>query len=256
MSLDGLFPTKRVDGDMMRDFSESRNVAQEFFDGLRTAARDCIHSGAKIVSDNVWKLYNYVASLDITAKDLFIATDPSLLLSKVIDKLFPDSQEALCEIPEMFYKHQNATGDIQDKSKLMLYNIADKLSEIASNEAQKLFFKAINGIGALMVGEDGFLTNIVKNIGSNFGKVPVVSQNACISLIGNCATQCPNMTEISQQNFSKGVADMLRATRFPYKFDRDSLREALFKIPKNVVSSELDSAMVDFDRNLSAGVPA
>ncbi|MDR0351504.1 MAG: hypothetical protein LBH49_02550 [Puniceicoccales bacterium] len=254
MSLDGLIPTKRVDENMVRDFNENRSVAQEFFDELRAAARDCFHNSSDIVSSSIWKLYDYVTSLDISAKDLFIATDPALLLSKIVDKLMLDAQEALCEMPELFYKHQNSGDDVQDRSKSMLYNIADKLGEIASNEAQKLFFKAVNGVGSLLVGEDGFLTNIVKNIGSNFGKVPVASQNACISLVGNCAPQCVHMPEDAQQKFSKGVADMLRATKFPYKFDRDSLREALFKIPDEVMSAELDSALNDFDKKLSDNI--
>jgi hypothetical protein len=253
MSLDGVIPTKRVSDDMVRDFTE-RTVAQEFFDGLRAAARDCLHTDNTIASDDVWKLYDYVSLLDTTVKDLFIASDPALLLSKIIDKLMPDSQEAMCEMPEIFYKHQNANDDIQDKSKSMLCNIEDKLGEVASNEARNLFFKSVNGIGESLANKGEFLADIVGNIGSNFGKTTVVSQNACISLIGSCATQCSSMPEILQQKFSKGVAEMLRSTKFPYKFDRDSLREALFCIPDDAISSELDSAVVDLDRKLSSDV--
>lgn len=248
-----MIPSKRVSAEVMRDFSEDGSAARVFFDSLRANALDCFRSGDKVASDNIWKLYDYVASLDITTRDLFIATDPAWLLSKMIDKLMPDSQEALCEMPEMFYKHQNTNGDIQDRSKSMLYNIADKLGGVTSDEAQKLFFKSVNGLGPL-TDEGGFLANVVKNIGDNFGKVPVVSQNSCISLIGNGATQCAHMPQIAQQNFSRGVAEMLRSTRFPYKFDKDSLREALFRMPDYLMSKELDSAIEDFDSNVSADV--
>jgi hypothetical protein len=126
---------------------------------------------------------------------------------------------------------------------------------VLSDEAQEKlmdsvkFFANSDRNGKWSIDILGNINNSAKGGIDNIGEV---ARGQYINFLGNTASNILSMEAEDQTRFQEAAIRTMQKTQFPYKFDRDSFREALSVVPANVRTQAYPAQLEKFDKNLEA----
>lgn len=194
-----------------------------------------------------------IADRDTSINDLFKAAD---LTEKLVQnpKIVPEaSQIKLVTLPLEISNHRNANYSVSVRAQTVYSTLAEHLSELTAT-AQSAYFRNAERMNTSPTKDnwqadllDKFADNAEEGIHSLQGTAP----NDLVRFIGNLSQNLPALPEQTQQTFQNAATKLMVATKFPYKFDADALREALFVVPEVTRSRKFDDEFKEFERNLS-----
>jgi hypothetical protein len=162
------------------------------------------------------------------------------------------AQSRLMDIPQVVANHRNADYPIQRASRDIVSEAATSIPAL-SDEAQKKFFNNV----AYFANSDpkgkwsvDITENIANSASQGVDTIAETAKSQYIGFLGQTASKISSMDAQDQERFQESAIKMMQETKFPYKFDADSLREALSVVPDNVRSKKYEAQLNALEKNL------
>jgi hypothetical protein len=198
--------------------------------------------------------FNEVTGKSTTREELKQAIGITKNLAEHPQVLNPDSQVKFLDMVQRIAVHRNADFSLARESTDVLSTLSKNFPQLTSGEAQKKFFDDVAFFA--LPNKDGewkvdLLNNITVTAENGMDDIAEVAQSQYINLMGNTASLLPSMGPESQEHYQEAAIELMRKTKFPYKFDADALREALFVVPDNVRTEEYNTQLQKFVANLT-----
>jgi hypothetical protein len=234
-------------------FGAEQTSKTENFDALQQRIGEATQKGETIEDKAIERFLTDIEGKSTSTEELHQAFGVTKLLAEHPEILSEVGQSMLMDSIQSIANHRNANYSIPREFKETLSELSKHLP-LLSEEAQEKFFAATTSFSVQAKDREWNLeiaANIANGNANGLDDIHGVAKNQYINLLGNTAQDILSLSPESQIQFQKEAIELMRKTQFPYKFDSDSFREALFSVPEGARTEAYASALNQFDqRNL------
>ncbi|MDR2200542.1 MAG: hypothetical protein LBN94_00285 [Puniceicoccales bacterium] len=239
-------------------FQVQRTPKKEFFALLQEQIAKALEKNETIDPRAMEHFFNEVTGKSTTPEELRLAVNVAKNLAEHPQVLDEASQIKFLDIPQKIAIHRNADFTFVRESKDILSLLSKNFPRLTAEEAQRKFFDNVTFLVAPQ--KDGewkvdLLNNIAVATENGMDDIADVAQSPYINLMGKTASLLPSLDSETQGHYQGMAIELMRKTKFPYKFDADALREALFVVPDSVRTEEYNTQLQKFVANLTPKSP-
>jgi hypothetical protein len=227
-----------------------------------SALQEQIERAAQIDDRAIADFLAKIEGKSTTREELAQAAAVAQQLAERPGILSPEAQSQLLDVPRAIANHRNADYSLQEESKNILLKAATAMPAL-SDEAQKKLIDRATLLAASNRDPQWrfeFLENIADSgaegaIAGGLDGIADIAKDSLVNFLGKTADKFASMGAKDQARFQKAAVKavkMMQGTQFPYKFDADALREALFAVPESMRSEEYKTQLAALERNSAA----
>ncbi|MDR0418389.1 MAG: hypothetical protein LBH08_03075 [Puniceicoccales bacterium] len=220
----------------------------ENFHAMQRLLEDAINKNDRIHDQTMENFLNDISGKSTTKGELNKAIDVAKQFAQHPEVLSEHAQKLVLDIAQKIASHRNADYSTAKESKSILLEMAKRLPE-NFDATQNNFFHTVNFFGNIERNPKwnvNLLSSIADASSHEIESIAESAQSPYIHFIGNTISQVTFMAQAEQEQLQKAAIGMMQKAQFPFKFDADSFREALFTIPENIRTIEYNEQLAKF----------
>jgi hypothetical protein len=196
---------------------------------------------------------NAITDKSTTAKELNRADDILRQLAARPTVLSEEGQSLFMDAIPSVANHRNADYSMAGKGKEILSETSKHLPQLAE-EAQGKFF---NTVAALSPGnrdmewKSEILVNIANASENGLDDIGRTASDQYVNTFGNVAQNIHSLPPEAQAQTQQAGIELIQKMQYPYHFNADSFREALFAVPEDVRTPDYRIKLAELDKNLA-----
>ncbi|MDR1906848.1 MAG: hypothetical protein LBQ03_01355 [Puniceicoccales bacterium] len=229
------------------DFGIKQTSKTEDLDVLGKRIGEATQNNEKVDDRTMEHLYNAATGKSTTTQELQLISGVTQQVAQHPEVLSEKGQSILMDAISDIAKHRNSDYSTVSEGKRALSEASKhfpQFGEVAQN-------KLLNNVAAFPPNQDPewnleIAANIAHASDNGINDIKGAAQNQYLHLFGNTAQEILSLSTEKQAQFQQAAVELMQKTQFPFKFDADSLREALFVVPENVRTSAYSTQLAEF----------
>ncbi|MDR2807245.1 MAG: hypothetical protein LBB11_03765 [Puniceicoccales bacterium] len=234
--------------------AEPTSSKQEVLNDILKAVKGILQNGEKIDDQTIEHLFENIAVRSTTSEELRSVAAIVKALAEHPTMLSGASQEQLMDVIAKLITHPRTNWNVNKETKDIVQDLSVYFPQLITERAREKFFDNVNSL--VPINPDirwnaNVLINIAEHSTNGIDIIPETMRDQYVHLFGEVASQILSLDATTQSLFQKAAIALMQKTQFPYKFDADSFREALFTIPEDIRSGEYSAHLNAFDDTIS-----
>jgi hypothetical protein len=232
-------------------FKAKQSSKTERFDALQQRIAETEGANQTIDDKTMERFFNDITDKSTTAKELHQASDVLRRLAKYPEVLSEVGQSMFMDAIPNIANHRNADYAMARESKETLSEVSKHLPQLAEG-AQEKFFNNVTALSSANQDTEWkskIAVNVADGSENGLGDINGAAQNQYVNIFGNVAQNILSLSQEEQAQFQRAAIELMQKTQFPYKFDANSLREALFAVPEDIRTLDYRTQLAEFEKN-------
>ena len=235
-------------------FAATGSSKTDVLNALEKEIQEVNANGTKILDSSIDRFILIIEGRETTPEELKRAANITEKLIANNSIMSDYAQEKLVTIPARIANHRNANYNVTLRGQELFTQLADRLTSLTSDKAQQAWFAGVDGIDSSKNRHNrhvNLLEHIDENAANGIDDIKETARSSFIQFVGSTAQNLDHASADKQAAFQSAAIHMLQKSQFPYKFDADAFREALFVVPEIIQTPEYKKQIKNYEDQLT-----